>query len=224
MVDRKADQQVRPEARQHKTSAEVQILEDLKRRIQCEVDESLHCEVEVITGHSSSAVLSVFPTKEKKFDDRLSSFQPVRYIFTPSGQYKFQVFIHKTVEEGDIDIQSSSELRSCLQKLRKSSGYVLCPGIQDYLDISCDLRVKSTKIKEQTWPWKHVAARQCKLWHKPRASYTEDDQSEKEAEVCSECKLARRQLKVVQERRKELDESARTKRQDASSKVIFYLA
>ena len=34
-------------------------------------------------------------------------------IFTPSGQYKFQIFKDKTVEKGEVDIQSSAELHSC---------------------------------------------------------------------------------------------------------------
>ena len=45
---------------------EIQFLEELKKRI-AKIDENLHCEVEIISGHPSSAVLCVFPSREKSF-------------------------------------------------------------------------------------------------------------------------------------------------------------
>ena len=101
---------------------EIQVLEELKKRI-AKIDENLHCEVEIIRGHPSSAVLCVFPSREKSFNDIIGSFQPVCYLFTPSGHYKFQVFIHGTIAEGKIDIESFAELSALLDKLRKTSGY-----------------------------------------------------------------------------------------------------
>ena len=89
---------------------EIQILEELKKRI-AKIDENLHCEVEIISRHPSSAVLCVFPSREKSFNDTIGSFQPVRYLFAPSGHYKFQVFIHRTIAEGKIDIESFAELQ-----------------------------------------------------------------------------------------------------------------
>ena len=89
---------------------EIQTLEELKKRI-AKIDENLHCEVEIISGHPSSAVLCVFPSREKSFNDTIGSFQPVRYLFAPSGHYKFQVFIHRAIAEGKIDIESFAELQ-----------------------------------------------------------------------------------------------------------------
>ena len=63
-------------------------------------------------------------------------------------------------------------------------------------------------------------ADQCKLLHKPRENYTEDDEILKR--VCSECKLVRRHTKVVKERRRLLEERKRAKEQEVYSKVIFY--
>ena len=83
---------------------EIQFLEELKKRI-AKIDENLHCEVEIISGHPSSAVL-YFPSREKSFNDAIGVFQPVRFLFTPSGHYKFQVFIHRTIAEGKIDTES----------------------------------------------------------------------------------------------------------------------
>ena len=75
-----------------KKFGEIQFLEELKKRI-AKIDE-------IISGHPSSAVLCVFPSREKSFNDTIGSFQHVRYLFAPSGQYKFQVFIHRTIAEG----------------------------------------------------------------------------------------------------------------------------
>ena len=49
---------------------EIQFLEELKKRI-AKIDENLHCEVEIISGHPSSAVLCVFPSREKSFSDTI---------------------------------------------------------------------------------------------------------------------------------------------------------
>ena len=46
-----------------KIAEKIQVLEDLKKRIY-EIDETLHCDLEMVSGHSSAAVLSVFPCKE----------------------------------------------------------------------------------------------------------------------------------------------------------------
>ena len=99
------------------------------------IDENLHCEVEIFSGHPSNAVLCVFPSREMSFNDTIGSFQPVRYLFTPSGHYKFQVVIHRTIAEGKIDIGSFAELSALLDKIRKTSGYQICPGIKDVVGI-----------------------------------------------------------------------------------------
>ncbi|XP_073239015.1 uncharacterized protein [Porites lutea] len=198
---------------------EIQILEELKKRI-AKIDENLHGEVEIISGHSSSAVLCVFPSKEKSFNDTIGSFQPVRYLFTPSGHYKFQVFIHRTIAEGKIDIESFAELSALLDKLRKTSGYQMCPGIKDFDEILEDVRMQPATVKEEVWPWRHVGAKSCKLWHKPRDCFVQRDEAEGELDgVCSDCKKVRRKLKILQAKRKDLVDSAKARRQDASSKV-----
>ena len=182
---------------------EIQILEELKKRI-AKIDENLHCEVEIISGHPSSAVLSVFPSREKSFNDTIGSFQPVRYLFAPSGHYKFQVFIHRTIAEGKIDIESFAELNALLDKLRKTSGYQMCPGIKDFDEILEDVRMQPATVKEELWPWRHVGAKSCKLWHKPRDCFVQRDEAERELDgVCSNCKQVRRKLKIVQAKRKD---------------------
>ena len=105
-----------------KIFGEIQLLEELKKRI-AKIDENLHCEVESISGHPSSAVLCDFPSREKSFNDTIGSFQPVRYLFTPSGHYKFQVFIHKTIAEGKINIESFAELRTFAPKMFPRSDF-----------------------------------------------------------------------------------------------------
>ena len=49
--------------KEFKASREVEILKDLERKL-AQLDRSLHCELETISGHPSSAALSVFPCKE----------------------------------------------------------------------------------------------------------------------------------------------------------------
>ena len=71
---------------------EIQLLEELKKRI-AKIDENLQCEVEIISGHPNNAILCVFPSREKSFKDTIGSFLPVRYLFTPSGYYKFFKFL-----------------------------------------------------------------------------------------------------------------------------------
>lgn len=85
---------------------EIQFLEELKKRI-AKIDENLHCEVEIISGHPSSAVLCDFPSRENSFNDTIGSFQPVRYLFTPPGHYKFQVFIHKQLPKARLTLKVS---------------------------------------------------------------------------------------------------------------------
>lgn len=82
----------------------------------------------------------------------------------------------------------------------------------------CDLQLLT---EEELWPWRHVGAKSCKLWHKPRNCFVQRDEAERELEgVCSNCKQVRRELKIVQTKRKDLADSAKARRQEASSKVI----
>ena len=60
-------------------------------------------------------------SREKSFNHTIGTFQPVRYLFTLSGHYKFQVFIHRAIAEGKIDIESFAELSALLDKVRKTS-------------------------------------------------------------------------------------------------------
>ena len=53
---------------------EIQFLEELKKRL-AKIDENLHCEVEIISGHPSSGVLCVFPSREKSFNDTIGLLQ-----------------------------------------------------------------------------------------------------------------------------------------------------
>ena len=131
------------------------------------------------------------------------------------------VFIHRTIAEGKIDIESFVELNALLDKLRKTSGYQMCPGIKDFDEILEDVRMQPATVKEELWPWRHVGAKSCKLWHKPRDCFVQRDEAERELDgVCSNCKQVRRKLKIVQAKRKDLVDSAKARRQEASSKVI----
>ena len=192
----------------------------MKKHI-AKIDENLHCEVEIVSGHPSNALLCVFPSREKSFNDTIGSFQPVRYLFTPSGHYKFQVFIHRIIAEGKIDIESFAELSALLDKLRKTSGYQMCPGIKDFDEILEDVRMQPATVKEEVWPWRHVGAKSCKLWHKPRDCFVQRDEAERELNgVCSNCKQVRQKQKIVQAKRKDLVDSAKVRHQEASPKVI----
>lgn len=86
-----------------RASKEVQILKKLEEEVY-QLDASLHCEMEAISGHHQSAALSVYSRKEKTFSQEPGTYHPVRLLFCPSGHYKLQVFIHKTVDEGQIDL------------------------------------------------------------------------------------------------------------------------
>ena len=63
---------------------EIQILEELKKRI-AKIEENLHCEVEIISGHPSSAVLCVFPSREEfqRHNWQLSACSLPVYSFWP---------------------------------------------------------------------------------------------------------------------------------------------
>lgn len=107
-----------------------------------------------------------------------------------------------------------------LQNIRVNSGLVMCPGIVDYDCIISDIRFRPSNVKEERWPWRHVGAIKCRLWHKPRKQQAnEGNISESLSMVCAECKLARRNLLVVRDKRKSLEEDDRLQRQQASSKV-----
>ena len=97
----------------------------------------------------------------------------------------------------------------------------MCPGIKDFDEIPEDVRIKPANVTEELWPWRHVGAKSCKLWHKPRDCFVQRDEAERELDgVCSNCKRVRRQLKIVQAKRKDLVDSAKAGSQEASSKVI----
>ena len=162
--------------------------------------------------------MCVFPSGGKSFNDTIGSFQPVCYLFTPSGHYKFQVFIHRTIAEGMIDIESFAELSALLDKIRKTSGYQMCPGIKNFDEILEDVRMQPATVKEELWPWRRVGAQSCKLWHKPMDCFGQREEAERELDgACSNCKQVRRQLKIVQAKRKDLVDSAKARRQEASS-------
>ena len=63
---------------------EIQILEELKKRI-AKIDENLHCEVEIISGHPSSAVLCFSIQREEfqRHNWQLSACSLPLYSFWP---------------------------------------------------------------------------------------------------------------------------------------------
>ena len=61
----------------------------------------------------------------------------------------------------------------------------------------------------------HISARKCKLWHKLRKLHLPDEM----CDICSEFRLARRQMLIVRDRGTSLLEEERIERQQASSKV-----
>lgn len=160
--------------------------------------------------------------RTEKYREELGSYQPVRLLFSPSGNYKFQVFIHKTVHEGQIDLGDIAAVERIVESLRATSGFVQCPGIIDYDDIISDIRIKppNVHVKEELWPWRHVSAIKCKWWHKPRKrEQLSEEMPQCMLEMCGDCNLVRRQLLVVRDKGKSLDEKDRLERQQASSKV-----
>lgn len=129
-------------------SKEMQVLKELEINI-THIDGSLHCELELITGHRSSAALSVYLKKEKSYREDLGNYQPVRLLFSPSGSYKFQVFIYKTLEEGTIDLKDKVAVERVLGKIQVNSGFAMCPGIVDYDAIISDIRFQPSNVKEE---------------------------------------------------------------------------
>lgn len=129
-------------------SKEMQVLKELEINI-THIDGSLHCELELITGHRSSVALSVYLKKEKSYREDLGNYQPVRLLFSPSGSYKLQVFIYKTLEERTIDLKDKVAVERVLGKIQVNSGFAMCPGIVDYDAIISDIRFQPSNVKEE---------------------------------------------------------------------------
>lgn len=105
-----------------------------------------------------------------------------------------------------------------LGKIRVNSGFAMCPGIVDYDAIISEIRFQPSNVKEERWPWRHVSAIKCRLWHKPHKQQSNKGNISVSV-ACAECKLARRKMLLVRDRRKSLEEDDRLQRQRASSKV-----
>ena len=86
-----------------RASKEVQILKKLEEEVS-QLDASLYCELEAISGYHQSVAFSVYPRNEKNFSQELGTYHPVRLLLCPSGHYKLQVLIYKTVDEGQIRV------------------------------------------------------------------------------------------------------------------------
>ena len=97
-----------------------------------------------------------------------------------------------------------------------NSGDVMCPGIVDYDAIISDKRFHPSNVKEERWPWRHVGVMKCRLWHKPHKQQSNEGNIS-EIVSCAECRLARRQMLVLRDRRRSLEEDDRLQRQKASS-------
>lgn len=199
-------------------SKEVTTLKGLEECISS-LNSSLHCDLEAITGHQNSVVLSVYPRKEKSYTEQLGSFQPVRLLFSPTGHYKFQVFIYQTLEEGTIDLRDKAAVKSVIDKLRVDSGFVMCPGLADYDAIMSDIRFQPSNVKVELWPWRRASAVKCKLWHKPRKQQSSEQEEMPDENMCGECRFVRRRMLVLRQNRNSMDENERLQRQQASSKV-----
>lgn len=199
-------------------SKEVTTLKGLEECISS-LNSSLHCDLEAITGHQSSVVLSVYPRKEKSYTEQLGSFQPVRLLFSPTGHYKFQVFIYQTLEEGTIDLRDKAAVKTVIDKLRVESGFVMCPGLADYDAIMSDIRFQPSNVKVEHWPWRRASAVKCKLWHKPRKQQSSEQEEMPDENMCGECRFVRRRMLVLRQNRNSMDENERLQRQQASSKV-----
>ena len=134
----------------------MQILKKLEEEVS-QLDASLHCELEAISGYHQSVALNVYPRKENNSVKNL--VRTIQYdcycFFCPSGHYKLQVLIYKTVEEGQIDLNDRLSVERMIDVLRPDSGLVTCPGISDYDAIFSDIRVQPLNVKEELWPWPH---------------------------------------------------------------------
>ena len=80
-------------------SSEVQILKELETNIKL-IDGSLHCELESISGHCSSAALSVYPKKEKSYRKTLEATNRSGYYSVPpeATDFKFLFIKHSRRE------------------------------------------------------------------------------------------------------------------------------
>ena len=133
----------------------------------------------------------------------------------------FKFLFTEQLPKARLTLKVSQSYSALLDKLRKTSGYKMCPGIKDFDEILEDVRMQPATVKEELWPWRNVGAKSCKLWHKPRVCFVQRDEAERELDgVCSNCKQVRRKLKIVQAKRKDLVDSAKARRQEASSKLI----
>ena len=48
-----------------------------------------------------------------------------------------------------VDIESFAELSALLDKIRKTSGYQMCPGIKDFDEILEDVRIQPANVDEE---------------------------------------------------------------------------
>ena len=136
--------------------------------------------------------------------------------------HKFQIFIHKTIEESP-SWSRHSELRWTSQlfakKLQKSSGYI--QALSWYTRLTghrARFASEASKIKREfkAWPWENVGVDQC-----TRSCGTSQERIIRKTMKSRKGPVANVNLYVVKERRL-LEERKRAKQQDASSKVIFY--
>ena len=94
--------------------------------------------------------------RRRPFIHKPGTYHPVRLLFCPLGHYKLQVFIHKTVDEGQIDLNDRLSVERVIGVLRQDSGFVMCPGIPDYDAIFADIHIQPSNVKEELWPWSHI--------------------------------------------------------------------
>ena len=116
------------------------------------------------------------------------------------------IYLFITLEEGKIDLKDNVAVEHVLGKIRPNSGFVMCPGIVDYDAIISDIRFQPSNVKGERWPWRHVGAMKCRLWHKPHKQQS-NEENISESVLCAECRLARRQMLVLCDRRRSLEES-----------------
>ena len=76
-----------------------------------------------------------------------------------------------------------------VEKIRVNSEFVMCPGVVDYDTIISDIPIRPSNVKEEIWPWWHVSAIKCKLWHKTHKQQLSEGMPESVADVCGEWKL-----------------------------------
>ena len=130
--------------------------------------------------------------------------QPARMVFNSNGMYMFQVFLQTTKEGAwrSSEAGPSSEVISLLDTLLSNSGYVVCPGIRNYIATFEDyVRFESKNLRIWKNPLHRYDSHHCLLWHRPSgASSAQQKPDSSGYHVCGSCRALFQNLKEIKKR------------------------